>query len=48
MGNVKMTETLLSLLFKYRPEVRNTAQYREALVFIRDVTQGAGNKSSPR
>jgi tetratricopeptide (TPR) repeat protein len=48
MGNVKMTETLLSLLFKYRPEVRNTAQYREALVFIRDVTQGTGNKSSPR
>jgi tetratricopeptide (TPR) repeat protein len=45
MGNVRMTETVLSLLFTYRPEVRKTSQYREALVFIRDVTQsGDGNQ----
>ncbi|MGH8239319.1 MAG: hypothetical protein ACREXP_20190 [Steroidobacteraceae bacterium] len=48
MGNVKLTETLLSLPFKYGPEVRETSQYCEALVLIRDPTQSAGgNQKQP-
>jgi len=48
MGNIKMSETVLGLLFKYRPEVRDSQQYRDALVFIRDVTQGAGGNQQQR
>ena len=42
MGDRKMGETVLSLLFTYRPEVRRTQQYRDTLVFIR---QKAGAES---
>jgi tetratricopeptide (TPR) repeat protein len=39
MGDRKMGETVLSLLFTYRPEVRQTQQYRDTLVFIRNALE---------
>ena len=48
MGNPKMSETLLGLLFTYRPEVRQSSQYRETLVFIRDVMAGGDKASRPQ
>lgn len=41
LGNLKMSEIVLGLLVKYRPEVRQTASYRETLIFIRNTTAGS-------
>lgn len=49
LGDRKMGETVLSLLFTYRPEVRQTQQYRDTLVFIRQaLEQQKADQSSPR
>jgi tetratricopeptide (TPR) repeat protein len=48
LGNRQMSETLLGLLFKYRPEVRQTSQYRDTLVFIRDAIGGSHTDSRPQ
>jgi tetratricopeptide (TPR) repeat protein len=48
MGDRKMGETVLSLLFTYRPEVRQTQQYRDTLVFIRNALEQQADQASPR
>jgi tetratricopeptide (TPR) repeat protein len=48
MGDRKMGETVLSLLFTYRPEVRQTQQYRDTLVFIRKALEQPADRSVPR
>jgi tetratricopeptide (TPR) repeat protein len=48
LGDRKMGETVLSLLFTYRPEVRQTQQYRDTLVFIREKLEQSRSQPSPR
>lgn len=46
MGDRKMGETVLSLLFTYRPEVRQSPQYRDTLIFIRKALEETARQPS--
>jgi len=48
IGDRKMSETVLSLLFTYRPEVRQTSQYRETLIFVRNALGSSAGQSPAR
>jgi tetratricopeptide (TPR) repeat protein len=48
MGDRTMGEKVLSLLFTYRPEVRQTQQYRDTLVFIRKTLEQSADPPPAR